>query len=104
MKKALATASHQIAFYDSQRHSEIEDLPDYWTADVETYIAHLERSVTSAGFEVPLDLQQRSGSIGEARAFTQQLARRYAQLLAAWPDMVTAAREIRNRGGSTGEL
>ncbi len=96
-RAALATASHQIAFYESQLHAAEEDLPEYWTADVDAYLLHLERSITRDGFEVPLDLQQRSRSLTEARAFAQQLLKRYAQLLAAWPDMVAAAREVRSK-------
>ena len=95
-RAALATVSYQIAFYDSQLHSEDEDLPKYWTRDVEAYLLHLEQAVTREGFEIPLIFLQKSRSPSEGRAFAQDLAGRYARLLSAWPDMVSAARDVRS--------
>ncbi|MHA3770577.1 hypothetical protein ACXR0O_03455 [Verrucomicrobiota bacterium sgz303538] len=101
---ALATASHQIAFYEAQLTSETEHVPNFWRADVEAYLTHLQRAVACDGFELPLDLQQQCRSLPEARAFAQQLVARYAALLSVWPDMVAAALDMKREGHVIGVL
>lgn len=101
---ALATVSHQIAFYETQLTSETEHAPDFWRADVEAYLTHLQRSVACDGFELPLDLQQQGRSLPEARAIARLLVGRYAAVLSAWPDMVAAALDMKREGHLIGVL
>jgi hypothetical protein len=71
--------------------------PSYWARDLEEYISTKRASVSSRYYHVGSDLVEAFG--GEhARALQQRLVLRYGQLLKAWPQLRSAAQELRNKG------
>jgi hypothetical protein len=72
------------------------DAPPHWRASMHESLAELYALVAREDPASPVDLP---GSAAERRALFQLLVRRYGEVLAHWPDMVTAAAELR-RGGN----
>jgi hypothetical protein len=70
--------------------------PSFWADDVRRYIELVEARLGQGDPWVPLDLLARSErSEVEAAALARDLVASYGALVAAWPDMLQAARELR---------
>lgn len=79
------------------RLREERSAPDYWRRDVEAFIAHTREALTFPDFDIPFDLKpQRSPEAN--RRLMQQLLANYGALLEDWPEIVKAARELRESG------
>jgi hypothetical protein len=70
--------------------------PQYWAADCEAYIQSRMASIVRPEYGVPGDLR-RGGTVTDALNTARRLVTRFGELLAAWPDMVAAARYLRNK-------
>jgi hypothetical protein len=81
------------------RHEPEADTPGgaLWAEDVRGYLDLLRRHAARPDFAVPLDLLY-GREPEEARRLAQQLLLDYGRLLAVWPDLVEAARVLRERG------
>jgi hypothetical protein len=71
--------------------------PAYWAKDIDRTAEVLRDAIAAPSFAYPADLVQRFGE-AEGRAMFQRQVRRYGELLRRWPDLVLAARELRERG------
>jgi hypothetical protein len=61
------------------------------------YLEVVRESIAHSDYIVPRDLAERHGQ-DRARQFSQQLVRRYGELLEAWPELVKGAKVLRARG------
>ncbi|MFP5263070.1 MAG: amino acid adenylation domain-containing protein [Blastocatellia bacterium] len=68
----------------------------YWSADVDQFLDSLRKAATEEQFYVPLELVY-GRNFDDAREINQQLVLRFGQLLHTWPDIVDAARELRDQ-------
>ncbi len=93
---AIAEVSGRLR-YLSEQLEEADDAPDYWRADVEHLIAQLTGALRRRPPIFPLDLQS-GRTPDEARALMQRLIGGYGALLQAWPAMVQATLELREKG------
>ncbi|WP_189960077.1 phosphopantetheine-binding protein, partial [Streptomyces alanosinicus] len=75
--------------------------PPSWRRDLKEYIALRARSMDESGFAVPLDLAVDKGA-DRARELSRLFLRDFGELLMAWPDIVTAAGELAERGHRLG--
>ena len=73
------------------------DAPEFWRRDLDDFIAHTREAMTHEDFDIPFDLKGLR-SDEENRRLIQQLLANYGALLEDWPDMVAAARELRESG------
>lgn len=71
-------------------------VPAFWAKDVDNYLHHFHTALISENFVVPKDLLG-SRNADEARKLSQQLVFKFGQLLYYWPELVTAARTLRDR-------
>ncbi|MET0621839.1 MAG: hypothetical protein ABW250_02555 [Pyrinomonadaceae bacterium] len=71
--------------------------PRFWVEAMGAYLEHLRRSLSAEGYFVPKDLARVKGA-AEARALSQRLVLRFGRLLEHWPEMVEAARRLREKG------
>ena len=71
--------------------------PAFWASDVKQYQATLRQALSRADYWLPLDLLA-GRNVEEARALAQRLVRKFGQLLAWWPTIIDAARDLRMRG------
>jgi hypothetical protein len=86
---ALAWLNGSLALYGRQ--------PEAWARDVDEALTRLRESGDGEDSWTPSDLAQgRDG--GEARRLALRLVGRFGLLLEAWPDLVSAARRLRERG------
>jgi FkbH-like protein len=69
----------------------------WWAADVARYRELLLAAMARDGYDAPLDLDGGRGP-SLARAQGRDVVRRFGELLAAWPDLVSVARELRAAG------
>ena len=74
-----------------------EEKPDYWAKDVRKYLTILRESLLNDDCFVPRDLSEKLGP-SEARRKTRRLIRRFGELLYWWPEIVGAAKRLRERG------
>ena len=90
---------HESAKLDrlEEERAESTDIPEFWHRDVAAYVAHVRESLTAPDFDIPFDLKG-ARSDEENRALMQRLFARFGALLEGWPEMVRAAREMRERG------
>ena len=71
--------------------------PEYWAVDCEQYVKDLLELAVKPEYGVPADLRLRK-TTEETLALTQRLVRKYGELLIAWPDMLEAAKHLRQKG------
>src|SRR5262249_3016731 len=70
--------------------------PEFWKLDLTRCLERRRQMLARKDFPVPNDLPQ-SSMYPEASQFAKELIRRYGKLLGAWPDIVTAARNLRHK-------
>src|ERR1051325_5646602 len=71
--------------------------PDYWRRDLEAFIAHSRDALMHPDFDIPLELKSKRSDDAN-RVLMQQLLANFGALLEDWPDIVQAARELRDEG------
>jgi hypothetical protein len=71
--------------------------PPFWARDVDRALSVVREALPRAALGYPVDLV---AALGEptARAHFRELVRRYGELLRVWPDLWTAALELRSEG------
>ncbi|MDQ3686867.1 MAG: glycosyltransferase family 2 protein [Acidobacteriota bacterium] len=74
-----------------------DNSPEFWARDVREYIAALRQSLPREDYIVPGELL-RGRSVDEARRLSQQLVRKYGQLLLWWPAIIETAKQLRAQG------
>jgi hypothetical protein len=90
----LARSRTQGILETLKRH---EFQPSYWADDCRRHIEAYTNAITQPDYVIPQDLLD-GRSPEEARRLSQRLVRRFGELLAAWPDIVEAAKSLRARG------
>jgi FkbM family methyltransferase len=75
--------------------------PKNWAADVSRVSEHLRKALTKKDYLVPQDLGK-AINLEQRKVLTQRLVFRYGQLLYWWPDIVAAAKELRDQGQTLG--
>ena len=92
----------------SQMERRIDDrgqTPEWFVKYLRTYIEVVRESQLKPDYIVPLDiLEACGGDRNQAGQLSQTLVRRYGELLASWPDIVAAARELRSGGAPIGQV
>lgn len=78
-----------------RRLLEHTDGPEYWKKDLEEYLSVYRSKICEDDFLIPWDLP---GSREERLGLFQDLVRRFGELLIAWPDILSAARDLKARG------
>ena len=73
--------------------------PEFWANDVRKKIEQYSERMTRPDYLVPGDLPQELGP-ENALLMVQRIMREYGELLCWWPVLVSAARELRERGES----
>lgn len=73
------------------------EAPAYWAADLRRQLAALREGAAQPGYLVPADLRP-GRRTKEARTLSQELVRRYGELLSAWPALFAAAAALRREG------
>lgn len=93
----------QLLEHESSRLDQLEEqlredteTPDWWRADMEAYLAHVREAITHDDFDIPFELKA-DRSAAENRELMRQLFVRFGRLLEAWPDLVSATREVNAR-------
>jgi hypothetical protein len=81
-----------LAWLDERLAAE-RGAPAWWAADVAAYRSALAEAIERPDYGVPLDLRG-----PDAAARCRALVGRFGALLAAWPDVVGAAAELRRAG------
>ncbi len=98
---AHVTRTRNVALLE--RHAETlasilnRELPSPWRAHLEAWRARLAHDVADDRASLPSELVK-GRTEQEARALGQQVVGRFGALLAAWPDIVAAAKRMRARG------
>src|SRR5262249_11251757 len=71
--------------------------PGFWAGDVQRALVALREALPTRQYALPVDLgaDARDGAGIEA---VQKLVRRFGELIAIWPDLVDAARQLRAQG------
>jgi hypothetical protein len=70
--------------------------PGYWANDVHHLLGALRQALPDPDYLVPRDLAERFGG-AQARSLLRRLVRRFGELLQVWPDLVAAAKHLRER-------
>jgi FkbH-like protein len=91
-----ASGSAFVAWLDDRLAADGRAYP-WWAADVTRYRDLLVAAMKRDDHDAPLDLAGGGGAV-EARARGREAVRRFGELLSAWPDLVTAARDLRAAG------
>jgi hypothetical protein len=73
------------------------ETPTFWADDVKRRMAALRSALIDPTFFVPIDLQK-PHSHDAVLTLTQRLVLKFGQLLQAWPQLVQAARALREKG------
>lgn len=73
--------------------------PEFWAKDVRNKIDRYSERMTLPDYLLPDDLPHSLGQ-EEALLMVQRIMRQYGKLLCWWPALVSAARELRERGES----
>ena len=87
----------------SQMEKRIEDreyTPRWFVKYLEKYIEVVRESQPKPDYIIPQDLQAICTDKDQARRLSQELVRKYGELLESWPDIVCAARELKDKGRS----
>ncbi|MFO0761341.1 MAG: hypothetical protein U0359_32990 [Byssovorax sp.] len=71
--------------------------PDYWARDIDRTAEALRNAITSPALAWPSDLVEQFGE-ERGRALFQTYVRKLGELLQAWPDLVEAAKRLRQKG------
>jgi hypothetical protein len=92
----LRARAHDLVTLDEilRRH---QRQPAYWADDIERAAAAIRAVIASPSSAQPADLVQRFGE-AEGRALFQRQVLRFGELLRRWPDIVEAARALREKG------
>jgi hypothetical protein len=69
--------------------------PAHWRAGLKEYRERFERSVIDPSFFVPAEFKREQESLDDAFQHMQQYVMQFGQLLQAWPELWSAARELR---------
>jgi hypothetical protein len=73
--------------------------PAYWAADVQRYMHTMHHAMQADDYIVPIDLQVHYRP-RQALTIAQALLKLFGQLLQAWPDIVSATHDLRQKGQS----
>jgi len=73
------------------------ETPEFWREDVEAYVAQVREALTHDDFDIPFDLKA-DRSTESNRVLMRDLFIRYGQLLQAWPEIVSIARDVHDCG------
>jgi hypothetical protein len=73
------------------------DAPDYWRSDVNRAVDLLRASALNEDYTVPADLLCHR-TAQDARSLARALVHRYGELLCAWPTIISAAKDLSQRG------
>jgi hypothetical protein len=92
----LQMEASELSFLEELLREERE-APDYWRRDVEDFIVHTRQALEHEDFDIPLELKAQRADT-ENRQLMQRLLASYGELLQDWPDMVEAARALREEG------
>jgi hypothetical protein len=71
--------------------------PEYWANDVEEYLDAVLEAMPKREIVHPAELEQEYG-LEEALSLVQRLIERYGELAILWPDIVGAAKKLRESG------
>jgi len=85
-----------LAWRIAEGERRLRDAPEagpFWKDGVKAYVAALRLAMTGPDLAIASDLAAVYGRAG-ARATFRRIVRGFGELLAAWPDMVAAAREL----------
>jgi hypothetical protein len=74
-----------------------EQCPDYWEHDIREWHSQMATLLAEPSNFVPVELRERYPA-DIAQAKTKSLVKKTGQLLCEWPDIVEAARELKQRG------
>jgi len=77
-----------------EEHMQSNELPRYWTRDVQQFSAALRQSLVDEAAYIPLDLLY-GRDRDSARRLTQEFVQRIGQLYRWWPEIVEGARSLR---------
>jgi hypothetical protein len=88
--------SLKIGYLEHRLKKEAE-APDFWRKDVEAYLQHTREALTFDDFDIPLDWKNKTDA-DSARREMQRLLLQFGQLLEVWPDLIEAAKQLRERG------
>jgi hypothetical protein len=94
--------SDEIAFLEKFL-SEQQDAPEYWARDIKDYIRALRNGLTEDNFIIPERLLV-DRSPEEALKLMKNFIYKFGQLLHCWPELVQAAKEIKERGITAARL
>jgi hypothetical protein len=93
----------QLLEHESSRLDQLEEqlredteTPDWWRDDLEGYLAHVREALTHDDFDIPFEMKA-DRSAAENRELMRQLFARFGRMLEAWPDIVSATREVNAR-------
>jgi hypothetical protein len=87
----------QASFQVAQQESAIRKhggCPAFWASEVQRDIEAIQAAVTKPGYVLPIDLLPQHQPEQEILAQTQDLVRRYGELLSWWPDIIERARAL----------
>ena len=71
--------------------------PPFWAKDVEAYLAAVRESLTVDDFWLASDLRE-GRSKQEVLALMRRLILKFGELLKVWPELLQAARSLKNKG------
>ncbi len=95
----LTRAGHKIGIMENKLHGESNIKNAYLrSADIERYIEEIRKLAVSTNISLPDDLPEHVGH-NEAISFFRGLLRKYGELLTWWPEIISAAKEVRNNYG-----
>ncbi len=92
----LRIEADKLTYLEERLRTET-DAPDFWRRDLEHFIAHSRLALEHDDFDIPFELKPQRAD-DENRKLMQQLLVRYGELLEDWPDIVAAARALREEG------
>ncbi len=91
----LEHESSRLDYLEEQLREDTET-PDWWREDLEGYLAHVREALTHDDFDIPFEMKA-DRSAAENRELMRQLFARFGRMLEAWPDIVSATREVNAR-------
>jgi hypothetical protein len=85
------------ARYHEQHLAACGAQPEFWASDIRRFTETLRRALPGKDYLVPRDLLAARRDPEEARCLARRLVFRFGQLLHWWPELVEAARTLRDR-------
>lgn len=87
----------QLLFTLEQSFKKYEGSPDFWARDLRQYIQTTQQALQTKDCIVAQDLKE-GRTDAEVIRLSQQLVLEFGRLLQVWPDMIAAAKSLRERG------